>query len=75
MITDIMVLALSVPMVWRLQLGLKKKLLISGVFLVGILYVCSALPLLSATALWVVTSISAVVLTHIAAFASSPSFD
>lgn len=38
MMTDIMVLGLSIPMVWQLQLGLKKKMLITGAFLVGALY-------------------------------------
>ncbi|CAL5866686.1 uncharacterized protein PFLUO_LOCUS896 [Penicillium psychrofluorescens] len=39
MITDIMVVALSVPMVWSLQLSQKKKILISGAFGMGT-FVC-----------------------------------
>lgn len=46
MITDIMVVALSVPMVWSLQLSQKKKILISGAFGMGTLYASSCFSLI-----------------------------
>lgn len=39
MILDFFVLILPLPMVWRLDLGLRQKLIISGIFLLGTLYV------------------------------------
>ena len=35
--TDVMVLSLPVPMVWQLQMSIRRKITISGVFLIGTL--------------------------------------
>ena len=46
LVTDVMVVALSGPMVWSLQLSLRKKILISGAFGMGTLYASQPLSFL-----------------------------
>lgn len=48
LVTDLMVMALPVPHIWKLQLSFSKKIALSGVFSVGLLWV-TCIPL-SATA-------------------------
>jgi hypothetical protein len=41
---DIMILLLPIPMVWKLQINLRRRLALLGVFLLGALYVPFSIP-------------------------------
>lgn len=42
--TDILVLSLPLPQIWRLQMSVQRKIIVSAVFLVGLLYVSDWAP-------------------------------